>query len=356
MDGAVLTDARALDAARLTATLRRVGALVAGAVAAVEVETGEGSWSRNARLRVSYAPGSRGARPTALFLKMSTSLAPRSEVDYYARDYVDLPDRPLPRCYEAVYAPDPPRYHLLLEDLSATHRSNFGRTPTLAYGRALAGALAALHADRWTPTRLVEVGAPPPGRREIETYVAQARPGLEPLLELTGGELAPGWPELLREVFERHPPLMVARAADPRGIALVHGDVNPGNVLSPWRGRGRVYVIDRQPFDWSLRAWLAVSDLAYAVVHWWPTDLRRRLEEPVLRHYHSELARRGVADYPWERLWADYRLAAVQSLYVAVEWCVLPQDRDRMRWVWRPQLDKAMRAFEDLDCRALWRS
>jgi hypothetical protein len=351
----VVTDPAALDPDRLTAILRRAGALEAGAVAAVAIEVGEGSWSRNARLRVSYRPGSRGERPAALFLKMSTSLAPRSEVDYYARDYLDLPDRPLPRCYEAVWAPDPPRYHLLLEDLSATHRNNHHRRPTPAYARRLVGEMAALHAHRWTPARLAEIGARQPGPAEVEAYVAQARAGLEPLLDLTRADLAPGWPDLLREVFDRHPPLMVARAADPRGITLIHGDLNPGNVLSPRRGRGRVYLIDRQPFDWSLTVWLAVSDLAYAIVHSWPTDLRRRLEEPILRHYHAELARRGVADYPWERLWADYRLAAVQSLYVAVEWCVLPEDRERMAWVWRPQLEKATRAFEDLDCRALWR-
>lgn len=349
----VVTDPSQLDPARLTATLRRAGALD-GDVTSVEVAAGEGNWSRNARLRLTYAPGSRGLL-RSLFLKMShPDLAPRSEVDYYARDYVDLPDAPLPRCYEALYADDPPRYHLLLEDLSDTHASGHGRQPSAAYADALADALAALHAHRWRAEQLAAIGARYPGAREIAAYVDQARPGLEPLLELTRGELPPGWDDLLRELFDRHPPLMTARCADQRGIALIHGDVNPGNVLYPREGARRLYIIDRQPFEWSLTTWLAVSDLAYAIVHWWPTEVRRQLEEPTLRRYHAALQARGVHDYPWQRFWADYRLAAVMSLYVAVEWCVLPEDREGKAWVWRPQLAKAIAAFEDLECRSLW--
>jgi hypothetical protein len=53
---------------------------------------------------------------------------------------------------------------------------------------------------------------------------------------------------------------------------------------------------------------------------------------PAYSHYQSTLAQLGI-DYPWELLWDDYRLTAVQSLQGAVEWCVLEEDRERMRWV-----------------------
>ena len=36
--------------------------------------------------------------------------------------------------------------------------------------------------------------------------------------------------------------------------------------------------------------------------------------------------------------------------YVAVEWCVLEEDRTRMRWLWEQQLHKEMMAFFDLRC------
>ena len=36
------------------------------------------------------------------------------------------------------------------------------------------------------------------------------------------------------------------------------------------------------------------------------TELRRRWEQLILRHYHAALARRGAAGYPWEQLLRDY--------------------------------------------------
>lgn len=105
-----------------------------------------------------------------------------------------------------------------------------------------------------------------------------------------------------------------------------------------------VYLIDRQPFSWSLTSWLAVSDLTYWIVTWWPTAIREELEEPVLRHYHAALAAAGVSDYSWPQLVADYRLCSWQSVLVAIEWCALPEDRERMRWVWWPELQRALAA------------
>ena len=148
---------------------------------------------------------------------------------------------------------------------------------------------------------------------------------------------------------------MLDRTKRPEGFTLVHGDVNPGNILSPLEGDRPVYLIDRQPFDWSLTTWLGVSDLSYMMVHWWDPERRRELEMPVLREYHASLRRRGVCGYGWDELLRDYRLCAVQSLYVATEWCVKEEDRARMKWVWLPQLRKSMAAFFDLHCDELWR-
>jgi hypothetical protein len=44
----------------------------------------------------------------------------------------------------------------------------------------------------------------------------------------------------------------------------------------------------------------------------------------------------------------------VQSLYVAAAWCADERDRAAMRWVWLPQLKKALAAFTDLGCAELW--
>jgi len=174
------------------------------------------------------------------------------------------------------------------------------------------------------------------------------------MIETLGDTLDPAWRRALVEIFARHPAQMLERTRDSTGFTLIHGDPNPGNILAPIDGAGPVYLVDRQPFDWSLTTWLGVGDMAYVMVHWWESERRRELELPILHHYHAALERRGVAGYAWEQLLRDYRLTAVQSVYVATEWCVLEEDRTRVRWNWEPQLRKAMTAFFDLQCVGLW--
>jgi hypothetical protein len=135
---------------------------------------------------------------------------------------------------------------------------------------------------------------------------------------------------------------------------LLHGDVNPGNVLAPLAAAGPILLVDRQPFDWSLTRWLGASDLAYAMVPWWEPPARRLLEMPTLQRYHAALCARGVTDYTLDELESDYRLCIVEAVGVAVEWCVLEADRERMRWLWRHQLRRALSAYEDLRCAEVW--
>lgn len=340
----------------LTAVLRRSGTLRTGAVRGCQARTGQATWSHNAIILPEYTPGASGDLPLTLFLKLvnATAFVATSEVHYFTRDYVDLPNAPIPCCYDAQVDLDSGAYHILMEDLSATHRNNHGVPPTGSYGIHLAWALAALHDHRWGEARWQGFDGALPTGDVIERYVAAARPGLEPLLADVQGEIPTEWETALRQTFEHHPRLMLERTHDPVGFTLIHGDPNPGNILSPREGEGKVYLVDRQPFDWSLTTWLGVSDLAYAIIPWWDTETRRRWEMPILREYYSQLTRRGVKDYGWEQLMLDYRLSVVQTLYIPTEWCSTEEGRTKMRWVWRPELDRIMTAFFDLRCAELW--
>ena len=295
----VITDVDQLAVGWLDDVLSRSGALETGGVSAFDSRSLGSENARIAKIALRYRSESSGALPAKLLLKMVSGdgdFGP-SEVHYYARDYVDLAAAPIPRCYDARYSAERRSYHVLMDDLSDTHRNNWKIRPSAAYGRAVADALAALHAHRWGRQRLAAVGAALPDVAAVECYLSHIRPGLEPMLMAAKGEIDPIWGNVLREVFDRHPVAMVERTREPDGFCLVHGDVNPGNVLSPVDGAGATYLIDRQPFDWSLTVWLGASDLAYLMVHWWPASLRRRLEFSVLRHYHEALVRRGVGGY-----------------------------------------------------------
>lgn len=354
----VLTHPDQITAEWLTRVLNRSGALAEGKVAAFEAEPRERILSTTVRLCLRYEAGARGDRPERLFLKLvnmdqdEASLGP-SEVEYYARNYVGLAGTPLVRCYDAAYSVEQRRYHLLLDDLSASHVEAREKTPTLAHALALAEALASLHAYRWAAERIAATGHAIPDAPRIERFVALGRPGVAPIIGAFADQLLPHWPDVMRELFDLHPGAMLARTSDETGFTLIHGDVNGGNVLVPRDADRPLYLLDPQPFDWSLIVWLGVYDLANAIVPHWDVEIRRRYEMPLLRHYHEQLAARGIRNYSWARLVDDYRLSAAMGVYVATEWC-----HDGIDWewqhVWLPMLQRSLTACDDLDCRELW--
>ncbi|MCP4425793.1 MAG: hypothetical protein GY803_14975 [Chloroflexi bacterium] len=343
----------------LTTALTQNGALIQGQVASFAVEGGQGNWSTNAKLRLTYTPEARGERPQRLFLKLvNTDLDDDetflpSEVPYYARDYVDVPDAPLITCYDAANSDALKRYHILLEDVSETHTDAAEKEPTLAYGLALAEGLAAMHARWQGADRLAEAGAKMHDAGHIRQFVAIAEPGVEHILTHAAHELEPHWPDLMRSLFAHHPQALIERSQDVNGFTIIHGDAGEYNIMVPREGDASIYLIDRQPFNWSLTVWLGAYDLAYAMALDWEVETRRQYEIPVLKRYHAHLIKHGVTGYEWERLFDDYRLCVAMGVYIATEYC---RGGVNERWfpVWLRMLQRLLTACDDLNCAELW--
>jgi hypothetical protein len=358
MPDEVITSLKQVTAEWLTHVLTNSGALTQGKVKAFDVESRQRELSTNARLNLRYADGSRGSMPGHLFLKMvdadmEDEFFGPSEVTYYTRDYVGLKGAPLVRCYDAAYSEDELRYHLLLDDLTETHVAASTKTPTLEYGLALAEGLAALHGRWWGRERLAKAGAKLPEAQQIRRFVDIAEPGAGHIIKHFSSELLAHWPDAIRSLYRRHPQAMIERTQDGNGFTLIHGDVGHNNILVPQCGDRPIYIIDRQPFDWSLTTWLGVYDLAYAMVLYWDVETRRRFEQPVLTHYYRHLIENNVRGYSWGRLWHDYRLSAALGVYVATEWC---RGGINERWtaVWLTMLRRSMTAIDDLAASELW--
>jgi hypothetical protein len=343
----------------LTAVLLHSGALTQGTVVGFAVTGGRGNWSESGSLQLTYSPDALGERPLRLFLKLVNAdtgdgeYFGSSEVDYYLRDYVDVPDAPLLRCYDGRYSAAIHRYHLLLEDVSASHTIACDKPPTLEYGLALSEAFAILHGRWWGAERLAEANAPLHDAAHIRRWVAIGEPGVDHIVGRVASELQPHWPAAMRDVFARHPQAMINRTQDLNGFTIMHGDAGCYNIMIPREGIRPIYLIDRQPFDWGLTTWLGAYDLAYAIAMEWDVAARRRWEQPILRHYHQTLIQRGVQDYSWEQLWDDYRLCLAMGVYIAVEYC-RGQYNPETQWVWLPMLQKALTACDDLNCDELW--
>ncbi|MFZ0545329.1 MAG: hypothetical protein WAM60_07820 [Candidatus Promineifilaceae bacterium] len=355
----VITNVDQITTEWLTAVLTNSGALTQGAVSAFELGTGQGNWSDNANLVVSYSDDAEGERPERLFLKLVDTYIDEeesfggSEVAYYTQDYAGLQNAPLLRCYDSVYSETMSRYHLLLQDVSETHVKAAEKEPVLAYGLALAEGLAALHSYWWGAERLAEANGPIHSADHIRRFVEIAEPGVGHILGRFSAELEAHWPETLRGLFAGHPQAMIKRTQEANGFTLIHGDVGHNNVLVPKEGDRPIYIIDRQPFDWSLTTWLGVYDLAYAIVLDWEIEKRRQLEMPVLECYYNSLVKNGVRGYSFERLYDDYRLCAAMAVYIAVEYC---RGGVNERWisVWYPMLRRALTAIDDLNCSKFW--
>ena len=305
--GRVITDPRQADTGYLE---RCLGTPVSD----VAIEPVAASCSAQAILRVRTGGGT-----VALRLKCCDTRFGRSEVDYYLADYVDLAGSPLVRCLDGAFDPAT-GYHLLLQDVSDDYVDRRDRPPTLEHFLAVAEALARMHRHRWE-------SQPAPAAPVLDAYFSHARGGLARLAALTGIDLA--------DRYGRHEAAMRRRMADPAGLALLHGDLNPTNVLAPVGAEHPVYFLDRQPFAWSITYGLAATDLAYAIVPWSPPEFTRDHAQAIVRHWHRCL---GMPAYAWEQAWADWCLGAEHCLGVPLGWCTEAEPAGRMRWLWEEQL------------------
>jgi hypothetical protein len=348
----LITSVEQVTEAWLTHVLNVSGALHQGQVTKVDMLTDARELSTSVRLRITYSEDATGSKPTKLFLKlvaldMEDEFFGPSEVNYYQRDYVGVRHTPIPRTYDAVYSQQHGSYHILMDDLSDTHETARNRTPTMGYGMALAEGLATLHAHWWGQTRLAEIDERLPNAKQIQQFAKMGKLGASFIIDACANELKAHWPEAINQIYDAHPRLMVQRTQEDTGFTLIHGDVNRNNILVPINGDRPLYLIDRQPFNWSLTVWLAIYDLAYAMVLYWDIEIRRALEIPVLRHYHKWLSQQGITGYRWEQLWDDYRLCVMMGVYVATEWCRSQLNMDTHQY-WMPMLQRTLTAVDDL--------
>ncbi len=279
-----------------------------------------------------------------------------SEVNYYRRDYAGLSDAPIPKCYHAVCANLATSqslgqgYALFLEDLGSDYTDHKMIEPVGTHAGALGHALGQLHAHHWGANGDPE--SPHDLKSDFARFLSHVSKGLEPILAELGDALDASSRARLVKVFDLDGNRMLQRAQTGKGLTLVHGDPNPTNVLTsntPTHGRRPLYLIDRQPFDWSLRLWLGASDLVYATVPFWPEGHRKAFQETLLLSYHQALLDGGVKAYSLTDLQEDWRVCACMAAFTAVEWGSDPRSLRDMRWLWEKQLHRAILFLEDCD-------
>jgi len=310
-------------------------------------------------LEVSYAGKAPKSTPNRLFLKISKPnlkpadlLCGRKEVEFYSTIAKAMDDPPLARCYDAVYAPDTGRSHVLLDDLSETH---FRPQPPLPPSRPdcerVMDCLAKFHAHWWEHPRLgTDIGRLSNGEtshaenlgfphslRETEEMF----PGF---VDFLGDRLSTARCRLFEKVLSSWPfSILSERLNERRGITLIHRDAHAWNFLYPRNPEhDRVRIIDWH--EWGIG--MGTNDLTEMIVLWWYPEHRARMEESLVRRYHRQLTEYGVEGYDWEQCWNDYRLSASRILLYPI-WM---HAEGRSPTFWWPVLERGILAFQDLEC------
>jgi aminoglycoside/choline kinase family phosphotransferase len=251
---------------------------------------------------------------------------------------------PVPRCLAAVETGGG-GWHLLLEDLSATHgQPEWPVPPPVGLCRGAVDALAALHAAWWEHPRLEADLGQPVTAAEATAGIATTTALVERFREFLGDRLTAAGQAAYARALAALPALW-AWYGRRKAKSLCHGDAHAWNLLFPRRPDGPVYLCDWQTW----RPGIGALDLATLMVLDWSPARRARLERDLVARYHARLGELGVRGYGWDACWRDYRWAALNALFTPPwRW-----DNGTAARYWWPHLEAALAAFEDLECAAL---
>jgi Ecdysteroid kinase-like family len=341
-------------ASYLTAMLRGSGVLNEDRVSDVELENPHDTiLSHIVRLKLSYDGAASGA-PPSLILKTARSdrldpswNAGRQEVTFYAQVAPRLPAGLVPHCFDADWSAETNMWHLLLEDLTATHAAAtvWPLPPTLEQCETVVQSLGRVHAQWWDNSSLgVSVGTWADSDaldRNMEIFAGH----LARFTDRFGDRLPAERRELYDRLFAAAPRLR-QRYLSHRNATIVHGDAHVWNCLLPRDAEAG----EARFFDWdSWRVDVGSSDLAYMLaMHWYP-DRRARYERPLLDRYHEALLANGVEGYDRHALDDDYRLSVLSRITTPV-WQAA---NNIPPVIWWNNLERIFLAVDDLGCREL---
>lgn len=269
----------------------------------------------------------------------------RSEVRFYAEIAPTVAIR-VPACHHAVASEAGGDFVLLLEDLAPAVQGDQLGGCTAAQARDAVQNLAGLHGPRWCdPTLLDLEGLSLSGPDDAAMLAELYGPATEIFLEGLGHLLAPEDHGTLRDCVAVAEAWSLAR---PERFGLVHGDYRLDNLLFPPGGGPSVAV------DWqTLSLGLPARDLAYVLGTGLPVPDRRAHERDLVAAYHAALVAHGVAAYPIELAWEDYRLAMLQGPLVSVFGCAYGTRTERGDRMFAAMVTRACAAIRDLGTIAL---
>ncbi len=323
-----------VDAAWLTERLRSAGHGTAEVTGVEKTQIGTGQIGTCYRYAMTLAEPAPGV-PTSLVgkfpsddpLSRATGVQLRNyyrEVNFYEQVAGDL-SISLPKCYYSAIDGEGPDFVLLLEDMSPAEQGDQleGCSPDVA--RAAVLELVGLQAPSWC-------------REELKGYDWLYTPPSDVTMDTGGlyGQLLPGFIDRYGDRLADDERRIIAQVAEspscplfqPVGerFCLEHVDYRLDNMLiDAARTPPKVTVVDWQ----SVRIGKPLNDVAYFLGAGLLPEMRRGVEEDIVRAYHRGLEEAGIAGMSWEECWDDYRRGSFSGFGVTVIASMIVQQTER---------------------------
>ena len=323
-----------ITAAWLTERLREAGHAGAEVRGFTSTRVGTGQIGKCLRFTLDLAPHADASTPRSLVGKFPsddpTSRATGVQLRNFIKEvsfYRHLQSRltiSTPRCYYAAIEGEGPEFALLLEDLAPARQGDQLTGCSVEVARAAVLELVGLHAPSWCDESLRGIDwLGEPNEAAVTMVRDLYRAMLPGFLERYGTRLAPDEAAIIARVADsKGPPFQPL----PDPFALVHIDYRLDNLLIDTRtSPPRITAVDWQ----SITMGSPLSDVAYFLGAGLLPEDRRPVETEIVRAYHDALTAAGVAGYPFERCWHDYRRGVFAGFVVTVVASMIVERTDR---------------------------
>ncbi len=332
----------------LTECLRAKGSLSQGRVMAISGTQKESISAFVGKITVEYSEDASPNAPKELFLKTGYSNDPENEdwegeVFFYNHIARDCHSVAIP-CYDAAYAPNPARFHILLEDLTSSHTDiPWPLLPTPEQYAQIVRCLASLHVLWWNNPRLGVEVKPRFPEVTFDVWFRTWEEQLKYFFDFLGDRLLSRRKDLYEWALPRLLKRIEQRRQNKQHLTIAHQDAHPYNFLFPKDKTSQTTrLVDWATWDVEFGA----RDLAYLIaLHSFP-EQRALIEKPLLHQYHDCLLSGGVSNYSWEQLWEDYRLFAAWNVLIPIEQCYWKVPTH----VWWFHAERSILAFDNLNC------
>ncbi|MCH2171724.1 ecdysteroid 22-kinase family protein [Myxococcota bacterium] len=278
---------------------------------------------------ISRASGARGAYASEVrfYLELASRLAIR-----------------VPECHYGAVSDDAASFVLILEDLAPGRQGDQLNGCSVDQAHAAVVNLAGLHAPLWCDAAIWDLELAMKMDPDSAAMLSEVlKPMTEGFVERYRSRLSADDVEVLGGFAAGAANWVRGRS---ERFALLHGDYRLDNLLfATSEGGYPVATVDWQ----TLGVGLPARDLAYFLGNGLTPEARRDHERRLVSAYHDELLAQGVAGYPLETCWEDYRYGQFQGPLITVLGAMSVKQTDRGDDMFMVMASRACRAIRDLD-------